>query len=138
MSDFDNNSGKMIVKAFINDEAYGKYEKFLEEYGEKSDQDLYKEIENVQSEVSNDIKKQHLNNLELLGKMNGFISDEIIKRINYTKKIIIIEEENNSLSNNVEGQFFGGASLLLWFLLVTVIFRKGKRRRRRRRGFNRY
>lgn len=134
MSDtFNNNLVDALNKSFLDNETYNKYSEFVEEKKDKSDRYFYNEIEKVQSDVSNELKARHLNNLEYLSKMEGFINEDIRRRIEYIKSLIKIEESESL--QDIESQFFGGSSLLLWFLLVTVLFRKGGRNRR---GFYRY
>lgn len=136
---FNTNLVDALNKSFLDNESYNKYSEFVEDKKDKSDRYFYNEIEKVQSEVSNELKARHLNNLEYLSKMEGFINDDIKRKIEYIKSLIKVEESESL--QDIESQFFGGSSLLLWFLLVTVLFRKGgrnRRGRRNRRGFYRY
>lgn len=135
---FNTNLVDALNKSFLDNETYNKYSEFVEDKKDKSDRYFYIEIEKVQSEVSNELKARHLNNLEYLSKMEGFINEDIKRKIEYIKSLIKVEESESL--QDIESQFFGGSSLLLWFLLVTVLFRKGGKNRRggrNRRGFYR-
>lgn len=124
---FNNNRVHMINRMILNDEEMKKFEKYMEEYGQTPDRYLLREISRVQRELPNELKMQHINNLEQLSKMQGFVDDEVINKINSVKRIIVID--NNSNTNNIENinedmGYFEGSSLLLWFLLLTFLFRR--------------
>jgi hypothetical protein len=124
---FNNNRVYMINRMILNDEEMKEFEKYMEEYGQVPDRYLLREISRVQRELPNELKMQHINNLEQLSKMQGFVDDEIRNKINSVKRIIIID--NSSSTDNTENisediGYFEGSSLLLWFLLLTFLFRR--------------
>ncbi|RKD30880.1 hypothetical protein [Thermohalobacter berrensis] len=133
--EYNNNLAYMLNRIMMGEEEYKKFEEFMDEYGDKSDDYLYREIEKVQAEVSNDLKRQHLKNLEYVAKMEGFVTDETRRKIERVKGIIKIDEDVESRSPYYRrpyyyrGDFFRGSSLLLWFLLLTLLFRQRRFRR---------
>ncbi len=138
-----NNFGYMFNRVIYDEDIMKQFDEFSNEYTDKSDRELYTEIEKVQSEVSTEVKKKHINNLEHLAQMEGFMSDGTVRDIDRIKKIIKIDESSSRFKNvnreSIDAQFVSRSSLLLWFLLVTVLYR-GRRRYRRpyRFPFRRY
>ncbi|MBS4534621.1 hypothetical protein GOQ29_03225 [Clostridium sp. D2Q-14] len=135
--DFNNNMGHLLNRMILGEESVDKYDEFLKEYGQKSDEELFVEIDKIQKEVPDGIKSIHLRNLDRLARMEGFVDSDTIDKIDYVKKIIKVEESSNRRYSGVNVQYFGGTSLLLWFLLLTVLFRRPRFRRGHRRGHRR-
>lgn len=122
----------MFNRIFYDEETSKQLEKYADEYRDKSDDEIYQEIERVQVDVPNDVKQRHIQNLESLAKMEGLIGRDAVKTIDKLKGMIKIDEEASSTRNryrgryrarSIEAQFVTGASLLLWFLLVVILFR---------------
>lgn len=131
---FNSNMSHLLNRMILGEESVDKYDEFLKQYGEKSDEELFDEINKLQSEVPDDIKKIHLRNLDRLSRMEGFVDSKVRERIDYIRETIKIEESSDRrYSRNV--QYFGGSSLLLWFLLVTALFRRPIYRRGYRRRY---
>lgn len=121
---YNNNMNYLLNRMIIGEESVDRYDEFLNEYGQKSDEELYQEISKVQADVSNEAKKIHVRNLERLSRMEGFVDDDVRRRVEKVKGLIKIEESGSRRYSRGSAQYFYGTSLLLWFLLVTALFRK--------------
>ena len=139
-----NNFGYMFNRVVYDEDMISQFDEFTNEYTNKSDRELYAEIEKIQSEVDINVKKKHINNLEHLAQMEGFVSAETAQHIDRIKKLIKVDESSSSSKSvderSFHAQFASRSSLLLWFLLVTALFRGRKRKFRRpiRRPFRPY
>ena len=128
-----NNFAYMFNNIFYDDNTMKQFDKFAEEYANKTDAELYEAIEKAQAEVDMETKKKHIRNLELLAQVEGFVDDATVNNINNIKSLIKIDEASSNVKRyrgrRIEPQFFGASSLLLWFLLVVVLFRGSRFRR---------
>lgn len=124
MNKKDNNMSYMLSGIMFGQKGLEEFDKFLDEYGDKTDEELYEEVSRIQDQVPVELKKKHLNNLEQLAKMQGFVNDETREKINKIKELINVDTVSSWGRRRINSQFFfGGASLLLWFLLVVILFR---------------
>lgn len=123
----ENNFGNMFNQIFYDDKMMEQFDTFAEQYKDISDEELYSEIDRVQSELSEEVKQKHLNNLGLLAQMEGFVPNETVQSIERAKKLIKVNTSSSRSrplsEREIRRQFVGGASLLLWFLLLVVIWR---------------
>lgn len=133
----NNNVANIISKVILSEDLMKKYEEFQKEYSDKSNDYLLREINRVKGEVSQEIRLQHIKNLEYLAQMEGFVTDEVKQKIAVVKEVLNIEDISSNVNPNPSNQFLTGSSLLLWFLLVSLLFRPGFFRRpfRRRRFY---
>lgn len=125
-----NDFGNMFSGIIYDENIRTQFDEFSKNYSDKSEREIYREIDRVQSEVSNDIKKRHIKNLETLAQMEGFINERTVRDITRIKRLIRLDETSSSNTKNIETQYTSPTSLLLWFLLLTSIWRG-----RYRRGF---
>ncbi|KPU27987.1 hypothetical protein TR13x_01170 [Caloranaerobacter sp. TR13] len=125
----------MFNRILYDDIIINKFNEFLEKYEDKSDKYIYQEIERVQKEVPDAVKRRHIKNLEAISKFEGFVTEDIKREIEKLKRLINVESsENKKISDReLENQFFSPTSLLLWFLLLVMIYR----RRRYRKPYHR-
>lgn len=123
----ENNFGNMFNQIFYDDKMMEQFDTFAEQYKDISDEELYSEIDRVQSELSEEVKQKHFNNLGLLAQMEGFVPNETVQSIERAKKLIKVNTSSSRSrplsEREIRRQFVGGASLLLWFLLLVVIWR---------------
>ncbi|MBS4536629.1 hypothetical protein GOQ29_13475 [Clostridium sp. D2Q-14] len=135
-----NNFGYMFNRLFYDESVLNELEKYSSQYENISDSELYVEIERVQKEVPNEIKAQHMKNLESLSQMNMFSEGSHSSDISHLRNLVEIDESNSYPSSISRSQYVSGSSLLLWFLLVVALWRRpfGRRGFRRKRGFGRY
>ncbi|MTI67354.1 MAG: hypothetical protein FH753_12265 [Firmicutes bacterium] len=131
----DYNFGYMFNKLLYDDSVLEKLDKYSKDYENKSNREILSYIEKLQADVSNDIKLQHIKNLELLSKMEGFTEENAIVNIKYLKRLLKVNENVSNHTRLNRNQYVSGSSLLLWFLLVTLIYRRPFGRRR---PFRRY
>ncbi|MCC5910597.1 MAG: hypothetical protein JJT76_09195 [Clostridiaceae bacterium] len=108
----------------VPSEYIGEFNDFMVQYGDKSDYDIYRQIVDTKSELSQDLLNQHIKNLDSLSQMNGFVTDATKQRIAAVKEILTADTGSSNSQANVETQFFGGTSLLLWFLILAGIWRR--------------
>lgn len=105
-----------------------EFDKFMKEYGNKSDKYLFREMMRVKAEVSTEVLQKHLKNLDALSKMEGFVTDEHRRRIEMVKDVLTREtpapRQKTESKGVAETQFFVGSSLLLWFLALAAIWRR--------------
>ena len=132
-----NDVANIINKMILSEDLTKNYEEFQKKYSDKSNDYLLQEIDKVKDEVSQEIRLQHIKNLEQLSQMEGFVTDEVRQKIAVVKEVLNVEDMSSNVNPNPSNQFFSGSSLLLWFLLVTVLFRPGFFRRPFRRPFRR-
>ncbi|MTI48283.1 hypothetical protein [Sporosalibacterium faouarense] len=129
-----NDFGSMFYNIMYDDSMVDQFDEFSEKYGNASDAELYTEIEKVQAEVSNEVKKKHIENLELIAKMDSIVPTETIRGIQEAKRLVKIDETSSNAKKisdrELRRQYVSPTSLLLWFLLLTVIWR-GRRYYRR-------
>lgn len=105
-------------------EHIGQFNDFMKEYGELSDYEIYTKIAEVKGQVSKEVLNQHLQNLDALTNMNGFVTDTAKFRIEAVKKVLA-EASSSNLQPRVDSNFFfGGSSLLLWFLILAAVWRR--------------
>ncbi|KAB3530506.1 hypothetical protein [Alkaliphilus serpentinus] len=105
-------------------EHIGKFNEFMEEFGDVSDYDLYKQILDTKSKVSANVLNQHMKNLDALSSMTGFVTDSTKGRIELVKRVLNTDTGSSKPKSHVENQFWGGSSLLLWFLILAAIWRR--------------
>lgn len=127
---YQNDFVYIVNKAMLPKEQMKQIEKYSQEYLNKSDEYLMNEIMRVKAQVSPTIINKHINNLDHLSKMEGFITEDMKHRINRVKKIL--ETPSKNPQTDVESQFFRGGGLLLWFLILAIIWKKPYRRPYRR------
>ncbi|MBM7615185.1 hypothetical protein [Alkaliphilus hydrothermalis] len=108
----------------IPSEYIDSFNNFMTQYGELSDADIYKEILSSKVKVSENVLRQHVNNLDALSQMSGFVSDSTKQRIQMVKRVLTTDTGGSNMQSAVETQFFGGTSLLLWFLTLAAIWRR--------------
>ena len=102
----------------------GKFQELFEQYGNQSDRFLINEIMKLRDQVPAQDIQRHIQNLELLGQLNGFTTAEQKQKIEYVKRILSGTGSEASTQSDPQGQFFFfGTSLLLWFLLLVLIWR---------------
>ncbi len=99
------------------------FNQHMEKYGGMTDSQIYNEINAVKDQVSSEVVRQHMTNLDAIAQMQGFVDNHTRQRIARTKEILASSSGSNA-SQRVETQFFGGSSLLLWFLLLVSIWRR--------------
>lgn len=124
-NNYNNNINLVLTSSILTEKEMEKYNEFMKQYGDRSDRYLVREIRRVQRKVSVENKKMHVDNLEKLTAMDGFVNEFSKRKINYVKRLINVEKSDAQAE--VESQFFDGASLLLWFLLLVIIFRQDVR-----------
>jgi len=134
-----NNFGYMFNRLFYDEPVLNKLEEYSKQYENKSEREIYSEIQRVQKEVPNEVKVQHLKNLELLSQMDMFSQQSHKSNVSYLRDLVEIDENDYNSSHLSRSQYVTGSSLLLWFLLVTSLYRRPYYRRGfGRRGFGRY
>lgn len=130
-----NNFGYMFNRLLYDESVLEELDKYSSQYEGKSDRELHEEIQRVQKEVPNEIKVQHMKNLELLSQMDMFSQQSYKSNVSYLKSLVEIDESVPYSSSIPRSQYVSGSSLLLWFLLVVALYRRPYYRRgyRRRR-----
>lgn len=128
-----NNFGYMFNRVLYDDSVLDELETYSKKYENTSDRELIYEIEKVQKEVPNEVKLQHIKNLELLSQMDTFSQQNSSDSVSYLKDLIQVNENVSNSPRLSRGQYVSGASLLLWFLLVAALYRRPFGRR----GFGR-
>lgn len=126
--------GNMFNEILYDEQVIEQFDEFSKKYKDKEDEEIYSEIDRLQKEVSEEIKKKHLKNLELLSQIEGFTTQETVREVENVKKLLKIKNssENKKVSEReIRRQYVSPSSLLLWFLLLTVIYRGRKRYYRR-------
>ncbi|TCO74542.1 hypothetical protein [Marinisporobacter balticus] len=121
-----NNFPSMINGFVLKDEQMAQFDAFMQEYGNQPERVIYREIGRVKNEVSEDVLNQHINNLDALSQMQGFVTDVNRKRIANVKSILTSSNASfyrrNSRQSSPSTQFVSGTSLLLWFLILVAIW----------------
>ncbi|SET80041.1 hypothetical protein SAMN05660297_03548 [Natronincola peptidivorans] len=108
----------------VPSEHIGKFNDFMAQYGDRSDYEIFQEIAETKSQLSQDLLNQHIKNLDALSQMNGFVTNTNKQRIAAVKEVLS-EGTGSSTDSIVDSQFFfGGTSLLLWFLILAAIWRR--------------
>ena len=102
---------------------YEKFEEYMKQYENASERQLMSEIMRVRGEVSSEVVNTHINNLELMGQMEGFADAQIQQRIAMMKNMLAANVPAAS-TGTVETAQWGGSGLLLWFLLLSSIWRR--------------
>ncbi|AOY77529.1 hypothetical protein [Clostridium formicaceticum] len=103
----------------------GQFNDFMAEYGDKSDYEIFQEIAETKSQLSQDLLSLHIKNLDSLSQMNGFVTDVTEQRIAAVKEILTEGTDSSNSGSSVDSRFFfGGTSLLLWFLILAAIWRR--------------
>ncbi len=112
-----------LNKTFLNEEQIKELEGYSKKYANKSDQFLLREIQRIKPTVPQNVINQHINNLDHLYHMDGFINRAQKQRIDMIKKIL--SSPSGRGKPDAEGQFFCcGSGLLLWFLVLAAIWRR--------------
>ena len=106
-----------------------KIEQYQEIYADKPENYLLREIIETKNMVSENVLKQHINNLNLMSQMEGFVSREQKNKIEYLKNLLesdttVYRRRGRRMPDVQEQSFVSGSSLLLWFLLLSVIWRR--------------
>ncbi|WP_425447671.1 hypothetical protein [Dethiothermospora halolimnae] len=121
---YDNNIPTLINKSLLEDEQLKKVDKLKKEYNNKPDRYLYREIVKLRDNMDLELRKQHYNNLVQLEKMEGFVDDNIRRKINRLKGLLEVNEKSSNSKAESDGNYFSESSLLLWHLSTTFLFRK--------------
>lgn len=120
--------GYTLDLVMLPNDKMNEFNKFMTEYGNKSDRYLLNEIARVKTEVSQELLAQHLNNLDTMAKMQGLVTDYHKRRIDMVKRAISTPTQSSQNTNRQAApgaQFFwAGSSLLLWFLILAAIWRR--------------
>lgn len=129
----------MLNRSMLTAEQNQQFDNFLEQYKNKSDREIYGEIERVKNDLSDSILEKHIRNLDHLSKMEGFVTNQNRRKIETIKRILTTKNNHsvNRESDGIEAQYVSGSSLLLWFLTLVAIWPRGPyyRRPRRRRPY---
>ncbi|WP_053956485.1 hypothetical protein [Inediibacterium massiliense] len=121
---YNNNIPKMMNQFVLTDEQMKEFNELMDQYGNLPDRALFREIDKAKNQVSDELLNQHVKNLELAEKMQGFVGEEHIGRIETVKRILT-SPKPPQMKKEVTGQYFyGGTSLLLWFLTLVAIWRR--------------
>ncbi|WP_129600805.1 hypothetical protein [Anaerophilus nitritogenes] len=121
---YNNNIPQMMNQFVLTDEQMKEFDNFMEKYGNLPDRAIFREIDMVKNQVSDDLLSQHIKNLELVEKMQGFVEKEHLGRIETVRRILN-SPKPPQMKKEVTGQYFyGGSSLLLWFLTLAAIWRR--------------
>lgn len=122
----NNNFPRMVNRFILNDEQMDQFDVFMQKYGNQPERVIYREINRVKDEVSEDVLNQHINNLDALSQMEGFVTDVNRQRIANVKNILTSNKSSfyrrNRRSSYPSAQFVSGTSLLLWFLILVAIW----------------
>jgi len=125
MAEITNTKGSYALDFLMLPSEYvPKFNEFMTQYGELSDHEIFKNIIDIKSQISSNVLNQHINNLNLLSQMNGFVNETTKQRIQLVKGALAEDTGSSNSHNVVETQFFGGTSLLLWFLILAGIWRR--------------
>lgn len=124
MAQINNTVGNYSLDYFLfPSQNFGVFNEYMEKYGGMTDNQIYGEMNIVKGQVSSEVVRQHIQNLDAIAQMQGFVDNNTRQRINKTKEVLTSTVGQNSKSN-VDAQFFGGTSLLLWFLILVSIWRR--------------
>ncbi|EOD00834.1 hypothetical protein [Caldisalinibacter kiritimatiensis] len=128
----------MFNRLLYDEAVIEELDKYSKEYQDKTDREILAEIEKVQAEVPNEVKLQHIKNLELLSKMEGFKEENPMADMEFLKQLIRVDENASESRTLSRRQYVSGSSLLLWFLLLTVLYKRPFNRRPFRKPFRRF
>ncbi len=124
MAQINNTTGNYSLEYFLfPSQHYDLFNQYMEKYGGMTDSQIYNEINVAKGEVSGDVVRQHITNLDAIAQMQGFVDNHTRQRIVRTKEVLASNLSSN-VRHNVESHFFGGSSLLLWFLILVSIWRR--------------
>lgn len=124
MAQINNTWGNYKLEYFLfPSEEFDRFNEYVGKYGGLSDYQIYDEINTVKGQVSSDVVKQHMQNLDAISQLQGFVDNHTRQRILKTKELLASTAGGNTKSN-VETNYFGGSSLLLWFLVLVSIWRR--------------
>ncbi len=97
-----------------------KYNEYQKQYGNLPTRQIFREMARVKGEVSQEVLDQHIQNIDALSNMGGFITDSQKGRIEQVKTLL--KYPNAETAKNVETEYVSGTSLLLWFLILVGIW----------------
>lgn len=101
-----------------------RYNEFKKQYTNVSARQIYREIARLRNEVSQEVLDQHIQNLNAISNMGGFINEQQRGKIEQVKSLLGYQNvpKSKGLNSRVETEFVSGASLLLWFLILVAIW----------------
>ncbi|MBF8982106.1 hypothetical protein IZY60_01000 [Lutibacter sp. B2] len=115
-----------LNQKILSPEQTVEFEKFNKKYENTSKRQIAREILKTKGTVSQAVIQQHVHNLELMAKMQGFVDEEKVSNIEYAKNLLLQEtpysNRRNIQPSSIEAQYVSGASLLLWFLILVLIW----------------
>ena len=101
-----------------------KYNEFKKQYENVSTRQIYREIARLKNEVSQEVLDQHIQNLDAIANMGGFINEGHKGKIEQIKSLLGYQNVSRARGSSlrVETEFVSGTSLLLWFLILVAIW----------------
>lgn len=126
---FDNPFIHLFHEIALTKEDIAQLEEYHEQYANKSENYILRKIIETKNILSKEVLQQHQKNLSLLAQMEGFLSEEQKKKIQYLihlleSDIAVRRRRGTNISDVEEQSFKGRSSLLLWFLLLSIIWRR--------------
>ncbi|MCT4606548.1 MAG: hypothetical protein N4A64_10675 [Marinisporobacter sp.] len=122
----NNNFPRMINGFVLTNEQMKQFDGFIKKYGNQSDRVIFRDMYRVKNNVSDEVLQQHIQNLDHLSQMGGFVNDVNKERIAAVKRVLNTPRPSFSKNVNdqstVESQYVSGTSLLLWFLTLVAIW----------------
>ncbi|MCT4593570.1 MAG: hypothetical protein N4A57_04770 [Anaeromicrobium sp.] len=125
MKDLSNHAFAYVLNSsLLSPEEQEEFEKFRNEYKNKNKRQISRDILRLKSRVSQDVIDQHIQNLDALAQMQGFVTDETRSNIEYVKRLLSQNTRVRPGANSYppQQQYVSGTSLLLWFLILAAIW----------------